>query len=903
MRVELHGGPAPPVALQAALDALGLAVCAPGEPAPDAAAATMALVLPGDDALERLGALRERSTLPVALVAPGDLQATRALLAAGARELLETGLTAEVYACRLTVLLGLAERRQALRGALRDLQGRHAFLYDRAPVMLHSIDARGRLVSVSDAWLAALGYRRDEVLGRSSVEFLSEASRRKAVEEVLPAFFVTGVCTDVEYQFVRRDGRMLEVLLSAVAERDAAGAITRSFAVSVDVTGRRAQQRELLALSNPDDGDPDVMVQRLLRTAARTLGVERVGFWTYTREPPTIRLQSLYVQSRDAFEAGAILRGEDYPGYFRALAEDPIIIADDAWTDPRTAEFAASYFAPHGITSMLDMPVWFRRSLVGVLCHEHVGPRRTWTLDEREAARSFGLLLSAAYAADVQRHTEEALRRSEASFRELIERSPFALAVHRQEKVTYANPRWREALGDPEALPGGSLRGLLHPDDSASGEAFRPSERPAPDAPRELRLRSLHGGEVIAEVTSIPVEFDGEPATVTIARDVTEQRRIQAQLLLADRMVSVGTLAAGVAHEINNPLAYVAGNLSFLADHLTGLGGATDAPQEGLVAALVDAQEGVRRISRIVRDLKTFSRADEERRSALDVRDVLEVSLRMVSNELRHRTMLVRSLAPVPQVDANEARLGQVFLNLLVNALQALPDRAPEENLVRVATFASPSGEVLIEVSDNGAGMAPDVRRRIFDPFFTTKPVGVGTGLGLSVCQGVVQALGGVIEVDSEPGQGSVFRVRLPALKEPRSVAPRSPPPTPLTESLSVLVVDDEPLIGHVVRRLLQPEHLVVLETDAPSALARLDAGERFEVILCDLMMPGMTGMDFHERLREKHPALLDAVIFMTGGAFTASAREFLERVPNPHLSKPFDVAALRKLLEAFRKR
>jgi CheY-like chemotaxis protein/two-component sensor histidine kinase len=309
----------------------------------------------------------------------------------------------------------------------------------------------------------------------------------------------------------------------------------------------------------------------------------------------------------------------------------------------------------------------------------------------------------------------------------------------------------------------------------------------------------------------------------------------------------------------------------------------------------------VRRISRIVRDLKTFSRADEERRSALDVRDVLEVSLRMVSNELRHRTMLVRSLAPVPQVDANEARLGQVFLNLLVNALQALPDRAPEENLVRVATYAAPSGEVLIEVSDNGAGMAPDVRRRIFDPFFTTKPVGQGTGLGLSVCQGVVQALGGVIEVDSEPGQGSVFRVRLPALKEPRSVAPRSPPPTPLTESLSVLVVDDEPLIGQVVRRLLQPEHLVVLETDAPSALARLDAGERFDVILCDLMMPGMTGMDFHERLREKHPALLDAVIFMTGGAFTASAREFLERVPNPHLSKPFDVAALRKLLEAFR--
>jgi nitrogen-specific signal transduction histidine kinase/CheY-like chemotaxis protein len=409
--------------------------------------------------------------------------------------------------------------------------------------------------------------------------------------------------------------------------------------------------------------------------------------------------------------------------------------------------------------------------------------------------------------------------------------------------------------------------------------------------------------EVLAEVTSIPAVFDGEPAVVTIARDVTEQRRLQAQLLLADRMVSVGTLAAGVAHEINNPLAYLAGNLSYLADHLNTVGaGASTESLEALAEALSDAQEGVRRIGRIVRDLKTFSRADEERREAMDVHSVLEVSLRMVANELRHRTTLVRSLALVPPVDGNEARLGQVFLNLLVNALQALPDRAPEANLVRVATYPSATGEVVVEVSDNGVGMTPEVRRRIFDPFFTTKPVGVGTGLGLSVCQGVVHALGGTIEVDSEPGHGSTFRVRLPALTAPRSPAPRSPPPTPITEALSVLVVDDEPLLGQVVCRLLQPEHRVVLETDAPAALARIAAGERFDVLLCDLMMPGMTGMGFYERLAAQRPELLDRVVFMTGGAFTASAREFLERVPNPQLTKPFSVEDLRRVLDNYRR-
>jgi two-component system, NtrC family, sensor kinase len=231
----------------------------------------------------------------------------------------------------------------------------------------------------------------------------------------------------------------------------------------------------------------------------------------------------------------------------------------------------------------------------------------------------------------------------------------------------------------------------------------------------------------------------------------------------------VGTLAAGVAHEINNPLAFVLSNLSFLKEECQLL--ARDIPRERLREmedVLRETRQGAERVRHIVRDLRTLSRDEGEHLSEVDVCEVIESSLGLVRNELRHRARVVKDLEPVPKVRASEGRLGQVLLNLLINALHALPSGMPNQNEVRVRVRAL-SGQVVIEVRDTGCGISPEVRDRIFDPFFTTKPVGMGTGLGLSICHGIVTSLGGEISVESELGRGSTFRIALPVAQQART--------------------------------------------------------------------------------------------------------------------------------------
>ncbi|MGZ5968040.1 MAG: hybrid sensor histidine kinase/response regulator [Polyangiales bacterium] len=383
----------------------------------------------------------------------------------------------------------------------------------------------------------------------------------------------------------------------------------------------------------------------------------------------------------------------------------------------------------------------------------------------------------------------------------------------------------------------------------------------------------------------------GKPARmIGSMMDLTERRELQARLALADRMASVGTLAAGVAHEINNPLAYVVTNLDAAANEIARL-----APGSRALQALAEAKEGSERVRRIVQDLKTFSRADDDSRERVDLKSVVVSSLDLAMNEIRHRARLVRDLRDAPRVDANAGKLGQVVVNLLVNAAQAIPEGAVDKHEIRVVTRTDDDGHAVLEVADTGPGMPPEIRRRIFDPFYTTKPVGEGTGLGLTICHGIVTALGGSIEVESMVGAGSTFRVTLPpSTVSERASRPSAVPPSTETERRGrVLVVDDEPLIGKSVQLLLSTKHDVVPLTSAREAYDRMLSGERWDAVLCDLMMPEMTGMDLYERLEQRMPELARKMVFLTGGAFTPRARAFLERGQNPRVEKPFDEETL----------
>lgn len=412
---------------------------------------------------------------------------------------------------------------------------------------------------------------------------------------------------------------------------------------------------------------------------------------------------------------------------------------------------------------------------------------------------------------------------------------------------------------------------------------------------RETTLRRKGGGDCLVEIVAMPLR-DGEGhhvAAIVMARDVGERRQMQAKLALADRMASLGTLAAGVAHEINNPLAFVLGNLHFLAEELPRLAAAAHpARLEVLAKALGDAREGGERIRAIVRDLAAFSRGNEpEAVGPVDVARALDFSLKMAERQITSRARLVRRLGELPPVMAVESRLGQVFLNLLVNAAQSIPEGDAARHEVRVSTGVDPAGRVAVEIADTGCGISPEDLPRIFDPFYTTKPAGAGTGLGLSICHSIVASLGGEIEVQSQPGQGTTMRVILPAAGGPAERPAEGP-------RARILVVDDEPLVGAVVRRLLDPPHEVVAVTGAREALALLDAGARFDVILCDLVMPEASGMDLHARLAQAHSEQARQVVFMTAGAFTPGSRAFVERSRQLRfLAKPIDLAELQAII------
>ncbi len=375
-----------------------------------------------------------------------------------------------------------------------------------------------------------------------------------------------------------------------------------------------------------------------------------------------------------------------------------------------------------------------------------------------------------------------------------------------------------------------------------------------------------------------------------------EAREMQARLALADRMASVGTLAAGVAHELNNPLSYVVANLSFLAEGLGAAAAGGADPRGELRDTVREAREGAERMRGIIRDLKTFSRVEDSIIGPVELGPVLESCISMAWNEIKHRARFVRELGDVPPVRGNEGKLGQVFLNLLVNAAQAIPEARSDRNEIRLSSRVTEDGRVAVEVRDTGCGIAPENLRRIFDPFFTTKPVGEGTGLGLTICHNIVSSVGGDIQVESAEGRGTTFRVLLRSAERREVEARAAPVAARNGRRARVLVVDDEPLVGAAVRRALGADHEVSVVSGARQALDRLRR-EEFDVILTDLLMPEVSGMELYQAVAQQFPAMAPRMVFVTGGAFTPSARRFMEAHQDRCLEKPFEVAALRELV------
>ena len=528
---------------------------------------------------------------------------------------------------------------------------------------------------------------------------------------------------------------------------------------------------------------------------------------------------------------------------------------------------------------------------VGALC----GWVRDLYLAQRHGARALEGIVAARTAELVAANrslSAEVVARSaaEANLRGMIEGSRDAIWVVRDGQIAFANHQLAALVGatDAAALIGRDALSLLDPRDH---DAFAASATGPPvcTVPREVHVVGGEGTRVL-EVGMFSIALDGAPAMMAIGRDVTARKELEARAAAADRMAVLGTLTAGIGHEINNPLSVIVGNLEFIASAL----GERDAD---LDEALRDARQAAIRAGEIVRHMRIFLQSGASEAPA-DVRGVVEATVKMVANELRHRARVELELEAAPPVAVAEAQLGQVVLNLLVNASQALPEGRASDNRIAVRVRPLDGGErVRLEIADTGTGIPDDVRHRIFEPFFTTKPMGLGTGLGLWVCHQIVTSAGGTIDVESAPGHGTTFRIEFPALAGwRRDAAPARTRAAP--RRATVLVVDDDPLVARSIARILRGVHELEVRYDAAEALALIGGGRRFDVILCDLMMPLMSGMEFFTRLSEQAPDQAGRVIFMTGGAFTPEATSFIADVTRPTLEKPFAHDAVQLAIE-----
>jgi two-component system, cell cycle sensor histidine kinase and response regulator CckA len=420
---------------------------------------------------------------------------------------------------------------------------------------------------------------------------------------------------------------------------------------------------------------------------------------------------------------------------------------------------------------------------------------------------------------------------------------------------------------------------------------------------------------------------EGYETLVVTLRDVTEERSLARAMVDREKMASVGMLAAGVAHEINNPAAYVLANLNHFQEAialteesrkqrleaLRGLPGGAEIAEEllaqekkedlevlaqDLSQIITESVEGIHRIRDIVRDLKSFARPQDEQIGLVDLKRVLDSVLQMAASELRARCEVVRSYDQrLPLISGHQGRLSQVFLNLVVNAAQSMEEKKRIINRLVVESEITEE-RVLIHIKDTGKGIPPEVMHRIFEPFFTTKEIGQGTGLGLAISRDIIQRHGGEITVLSVPSRGTTFTVSLP--KAPALPAPKTPvmmEKSALKRGRLLFIDDEQPLL-QALQRALQAEHEVEIALGGAEGIKRLSGDKRYDLIFCDLLMPDIPGMLVYQAMQH-HPEVAERFVFTTGGAFTAESRSFLAATTNPKLEKPLDIRELRQFIQA----
>jgi len=665
--------------------------------------------------------------------------------------------------------------------------------------VVFQLDAQGRLTLLGGAWERLTGAPVSAWWGRPLVDAIHPEDRERA--RALLSAAPGGVAPREEVRVDAEGGQGLRwVELSARALASAPGEVIGTL---LDVTPRRSAeeavttreryleamvqvQRRMMGHALPDD---------LYGAVVEPLGHVSAASRVYIFEMHTAEDGTLLASQRAEWCAPGVppnledpnMHGLPFNAALQPHQSERLSRGEPVQGLPRDfTELLAPMLEAQGVRSVLLLPLHVHDRLFGVIGFDNCREASPWGLVEVNllsgAAGALSLALEQRTANALRVHTETTLRRTEAGVHLLIEAFPDPVLVHVGDGVLLSvNPALVQYLGyrDASELVGRHMLDLVRPEDRGAAQLHLSQALEGKSAARvvEMPLVRSDGEVVVADLVSLAVVLDGSPARITVARDFTERKRTQAQLMLTDRMASMGLLAAGIAHELNNPLAYVLSNLDFLHSAVGGGRPRMLSPEDmvELRQVLDDAREGAERMRQIVRQLRVFSRVEDGKEESVDVHQVLESVSQMAASVVRARARLVKDYGEVPLVKGNEGKLFQVFLNLLINAAHAIEEGATETNEIRLTTRVEVGGRVLVVVSDTGQGIPPEHLRRIFDPFFTTKSSGLGTGLGLSICDTIVTALGGHISVESSMGGGTTFRVTLNAAPS-RAPASRAGP-------------------------------------------------------------------------------------------------------------------------------
>ncbi|WP_413161460.1 ATP-binding protein [Capilliphycus salinus ALCB114379] len=581
-------------------------------------------------------------------------------------------------------------------------------------------------------------------------------------------------------------------------------------------------------------GDLLIAVQAITETTAKILEVKRVGVWLFNDERTTLKCLNLYSTKNHQHSGNGELKINDYPAYFSAIFSQDSIAASEARSDPRTSEFVANYFIPNDIFSLLDSTIRIAGEMVGVICIEQCGKIQHWTPEDEIFVRSIANVISLAIEARNHQQAEVALHESEKMFRQLAETidSVFWITDPHGEQIYYVSPAYERVWGRPcreiYQQPQSFLESI-HPEDRER-VILALSKQAAGKYEQEYRIIQPNGEIRWIYDRGFPIANDrGEIDRITgIATDITERKqaenavreseaklreqkqqlqetlkelkRTQAQMIQNEKMSSLGQMVAGIAHEINNPVNFIHGNLVHAADYIQDLLNLIelyqnhypnphpeieteietielDFIQEDIQKLLKSMQVGTERIREIVKSLRIFSRLDEAEIKEVDLHEGLESTLMILHNRLKPKPgypgiKILKDYGKLPRINCYSGQLNQVFMNMISNAIDAIEDAQSSLSLqeiqlnpgcIRIKTQQISDNRIQILIGDNGRGMSEEVRSCLFDPFFTTKPIGKGTGLGLSISyQVIVEKHKGQIECDSILGKGSEFRILIP---------------------------------------------------------------------------------------------------------------------------------------------